>query len=40
MSASASFTSPKALLAVMNDPAVGIAHRIKAAKALLPWFER
>lgn len=41
VSASASFTNPKAfLLAVMNDPAVGIAHRIEAAKALLPWFER
>lgn len=37
----ASFADPKAfLLAVMNDPAAGLAHRIEAAKALLPWFER
>lgn len=39
--AGATFTDPKAfLLAVMNDPAAGLAHRIEAAKALLPWFER
>ncbi|MFT3848952.1 MAG: hypothetical protein QM739_09795 [Propionivibrio sp.] len=33
------FADPKAfLLAVMNDPAVDLGHRIEAAKALLPWF--
>ena len=37
----AAFTDPKSfLLAVMNDPAASLEHRIEAAKALLPWFER
>ena len=39
--AGATFTDPKTfLLAVMNDPAASLEHRIEAAKALLPWFER
>lgn len=38
---SVAFTDPKTfLLAVMNDPAASLDHRIEAAKALLPWFER
>ena len=37
----AAFTDPKTfLLAVMNDPTARLEHRIEAAKALLPWFER
>ncbi len=39
--AGAAFTDPKTfLLAVMNDPTASLEHRIEAAKALLPWFER
>lgn len=35
------FRDPKSfLLAVMNDPNASPAHRIEAAKALLPYFER
>ncbi len=34
------FTDPKTfLLAVMNDPAACVEHRIDAAKALLPYFH-
>ena len=34
------FTDPKTfLLAVMNDPAACVEHRIEAAKALLPYFQ-
>ena len=34
------FTDPKSfLLAVMNDPAACVEHRIEAAKALLPYFQ-
>lgn len=39
--AGTAFTDPKTfLLAVMNDPTARLEHRIEAAKALLPWFER
>lgn len=35
------FSDPKSfLLAVMNDPSASAKQRIKAAKALLPYFER
>lgn len=35
------FSDPKSfLLAVMNDPSASAGQRIKAAKALLPYFER
>lgn len=35
------FSDPKSfLLAVMNDPGASAGHRIKAAKALLPYFEQ
>ncbi|MBP8267756.1 MAG: hypothetical protein KAX47_14475 [Zoogloea sp.] len=35
------FVDPKSfLMAVMNDPAASAEHRIEAAKALLPYFER
>ncbi len=34
------FADPKSfLLAVMNDPGVALAHRIEAAKALLPYAD-
>jgi hypothetical protein len=34
------FADPKSfLLAVMNDPAVSVEHRIEAAKVLLPYVE-
>lgn len=35
------FVDPKSfLLAVMNDPHAAATHRLEAAKALLPYFER
>ena len=35
------FTDPKTfLLAVMNDPSASAKHRIQAAKALLPYYEK
>ena len=35
------FSDPKIfLLAVMNDSSVSVDHRIEAAKALLPYFEK
>ena len=34
------FNDPKGfLIAVMNDPHIGVRDRIEAAKALLPYFE-
>ena len=34
------FDDPKGfLIAVMNDPHIGVRDRIEAAKALLPYFE-
>lgn len=35
------FTDPKTfLLAVMNDPSASVGDRVRAAEALLPYFER
>lgn len=41
LSVGGNFSDPKSfLLAVMNDPSASASQRIKAAKALLPYFEK
>lgn len=41
LNVSANYTDPKGfLLAVMNDSSISFGHRIDAAKALLPYFEK